>query len=309
MTPTSRASTRRLVVVVAVAVQLLALAAAWGLHLRNRGLDMPASLVSQVLAPEDMVYADSDVSASRGERLPPVDVGALGRRAPDVLKRGAEAFAQRCSSCHGTRARGDGPSGLALTPRPRDLTVLVGWKGGARPSDVFTTITTGLAGTQMPGFDYLPAEERLAIASHVTSLNPGYPADTPDSLAALDRRFRLSEGAPEPSTIPLSVAAEKLVAEAAAGSEGGSSAEAGAAAEPRGAAVFARVAARHREAAAIRWLSADRSWAGDSTRLRAIVVGSYPENGFTAHVGLLSADEWAALERYLALRCAASRND
>jgi mono/diheme cytochrome c family protein len=40
--------------------------------------------------------------------------------------RGKKLFAANCVSCHGAGARGDGPAGAALNPRPADLTVMAG---------------------------------------------------------------------------------------------------------------------------------------------------------------------------------------
>ena len=40
--------------------------------------------------------------------------------------RGEKLFAANCASCHGPSARGDGPAGAALNPRPADLTAMAG---------------------------------------------------------------------------------------------------------------------------------------------------------------------------------------
>lgn len=37
------------------------------------------------------------------------------------VNRGERVFAQRCSVCHGDSARGNGPGGRALAPKPADL--------------------------------------------------------------------------------------------------------------------------------------------------------------------------------------------
>src|SRR6185295_9190126 len=39
-----------------------------------------------------------------------------------------EKFAQLCSGCHGPNGQGDGPAGVALTPKPRNFTDAA-WQG------------------------------------------------------------------------------------------------------------------------------------------------------------------------------------
>src|SRR5688572_13793060 len=54
-------------------------------------------------------------------------VGHAGE-APDLS--GAQLYQQLCASCHGTRARGDGPVAPALKSRVPDLTLLAKQRGG-----------------------------------------------------------------------------------------------------------------------------------------------------------------------------------
>jgi mono/diheme cytochrome c family protein len=39
-----------------------------------------------------------------------------------AMKEAKEIFASRCSTCHGTTGKGDGPAAAALNPKPQDLT-------------------------------------------------------------------------------------------------------------------------------------------------------------------------------------------
>ena len=61
------------------------------------------------MAPEDAAKRPNPVTADRASR-----------------QRGRKLFAANCASCHGASARGDGPAGAALNPRPADLTVMAG---------------------------------------------------------------------------------------------------------------------------------------------------------------------------------------
>lgn len=38
-----------------------------------------------------------------------------------AMKEAEDVWKTRCSTCHGTSGKGDGPAGVALNPRPRDL--------------------------------------------------------------------------------------------------------------------------------------------------------------------------------------------
>ena len=42
------------------------------------------------------------------------------------LDRGKQVFMTNCASCHGATAKGDGPVGLHLNPKPTDLTIMAG---------------------------------------------------------------------------------------------------------------------------------------------------------------------------------------
>jgi len=61
------------------------------------------------MAPEEAAKRPNPVKANNASRV-----------------RGKKLFAANCASCHGASARGDGPAGAALNPRPADLTVMAG---------------------------------------------------------------------------------------------------------------------------------------------------------------------------------------
>jgi mono/diheme cytochrome c family protein len=52
--------------------------------------------------------------------------GAAARAAdqisPEAEKEAQDIFKTRCTMCHGPGGKGDGPAGMALTPRPRNMT-------------------------------------------------------------------------------------------------------------------------------------------------------------------------------------------
>ena len=40
---------------------------------------------------------------------------------PAAMKEAEDIYKSRCTMCHGTSGKGDGPAGAALNPKPRDL--------------------------------------------------------------------------------------------------------------------------------------------------------------------------------------------
>jgi high-affinity iron transporter len=96
-------------------------------------------------------------------------VRALPPRTPD-LAQGAAHYATACASCHGTEGAGDGPAGRGLDPAPasfRDATRAA----SLSPFALFSTITYGIAGTGMAGFEaQLDDAARWDLAYYVGSL-------------------------------------------------------------------------------------------------------------------------------------------
>jgi mono/diheme cytochrome c family protein len=94
----------------------------------------------------------------------------------DMLKRGAEVYGMfGCTACHGNTARGDGPTAGSLVDTaghpviPTDLTRPEQFKRGTDPIDLYRTLSTGLNGTPMPGFEMIPADDRWALVQWILS--------------------------------------------------------------------------------------------------------------------------------------------
>ncbi|RPJ87169.1 MAG: cytochrome c [Acidobacteria bacterium] len=256
----------------------------------------PPKLVSEVISPEDAVFADTDISARKGKQLPPVDVRKAALADPKQLSDGFRLFTENCASCHGPSGRGDGPAGKTLKPTPRDLTRLTGWKNPTRLSDVFRTVTVGLAGTQMPAFDYLTHEQRFATAHFVVSLAPGRQIDTEATLAALDQEFALSAGAKEPNVIPLATAMDRMLAERAATPALRESATID---DEAGQEVFKKVVEPGGKDRLLKLLTTNQSWREDVARLKVLATVDPIAAGFRPRVRLLADTEWQTLHVYL----------
>jgi mono/diheme cytochrome c family protein len=287
--------TPRRLLAIGLAIQLLALGGALIYLYRLPEPPQTRHLVSDVLIPEELVFWDAEQAMRPGRRLPPIDLRKAVAGTPEQLSQGSQLYADHCASCHGSDGRGDGPAGLMLDPKPRDLTRLEDWSKGTRLSDLFRTLTLGLPGTAMPGFDYLGPDERFAIALYVESLVPGHVQDTEQSLLALDQEFGLSEGFAEPGIIPVSMAMDRLVEAASAVTPVTLSWDG----ESEGAILFRQVTDAARAGELQYWLAADSLWRQSPERLRARALSGSPTNGFLTRAALLSDREWSVLYAHL----------
>jgi len=111
-----------------------------------------------------------------------VDYGTQVKTSPESIAKGKKLFedGDRCVACHGKFGKGDANKALKgdLKERtwPRNQTKPWTYRASNSPKDIFTRITTGIAGTQMPSFadpkskKKLSIEERWHVANYVHSL-------------------------------------------------------------------------------------------------------------------------------------------
>ena len=91
------------------------------------------------LAPHDMA-----------QRVNPVN------NTPESIQRGRELYMNRCASCHGANARGDGPAAKGLRQKPSDLVSMAGMH---EDGDVAWKIAEGRGA--MPGWKNMLTEEQI----------------------------------------------------------------------------------------------------------------------------------------------------
>ena len=72
----------------------------------------------------------------------PAAVAAQPVVAEDGSLKAKEMFKSRCSVCHGTGGKGDGPGAAALKPKPRDYTS-ADWQKSVTDEDIKNTIVMG----------------------------------------------------------------------------------------------------------------------------------------------------------------------
>jgi len=111
-----------------------------------------------------------------------LDYGTQVVSSAESIARGKELFheSDRCSECHGALGKGDATKRLkgdaGERTWPRNLTKPWTFRGSNDPKDIFTRISVGIAGTEMPSFadpeskKKLSIEDRWNVANYVVSL-------------------------------------------------------------------------------------------------------------------------------------------
>jgi mono/diheme cytochrome c family protein len=105
---------------------------------------------------------------------PPAPVPSAER-----LRRGERLYARHCAACHGAAGDGRGPAAALFRFPPRDFTA-AHYRFRSQPSsspprdaDLFRAVTLGAGtGAAMPGFYFLPAEDRWALVLRVKEFSP-----------------------------------------------------------------------------------------------------------------------------------------
>lgn len=103
------------------------------------------------------------------------DVKKLGKNPfagdQEATKQGAELYQTNCASCHGPAGLGDGPAGLALNPKPRNLTATAEYKLGKGDLGIYRTVKYGSDGTGMtPWEGRMTDEECWKVTNYVRCL-------------------------------------------------------------------------------------------------------------------------------------------
>jgi high-affinity iron transporter len=96
------------------------------------------------------------------------DMEVAPKRPPD-LRSAAALYQAECAACHGPEGRGDGPAGAALDPSPRNFHDRQRMDQRSVYS-LYSTITLGVEGTGMSGFQQLSEGERWVLAFYVSNL-------------------------------------------------------------------------------------------------------------------------------------------
>ncbi|MCH7509382.1 MAG: c-type cytochrome [Proteobacteria bacterium] len=142
-----------------------------------------------------------------------VEYGTQVLGSADSIRIGRELFLERdrCSECHGKDGKGDGLKSLkddnGERTWPRNLTKPWTFRASNDPRDIYTRISAGIAGTQMPSFadpasdKVLSSEERWHVANYVSSLAKTDNVVRPDNTVVKAAKLvgRLPDSADDPA--------------------------------------------------------------------------------------------------------------
>lgn len=248
---------------------------------------------------------DSTIQVTDLELMEPkissaVDLTIINSPSQDLLNKGKDLFINTCASCHGNEGNGDGPAGLVLNPKPRNFHLETGWKFGRKFSDIFNTVSKGILTSGMPSYDYLSAQDRIAIILHVRTLMTNPPEITTTELMDLDQTYKLTEGVKQPGQVPISSAIQlvsneydikyskvKLIKEKIESSEN----------EVHFYYIFDRITSNKEKALAT--LINSNDWKNSEDDFLRVVSNNIEQNGFNNKITTLSSDELQSLYNFL----------
>ncbi|MDY0079009.1 MAG: cytochrome c [Ignavibacteriaceae bacterium] len=164
------------------------------------------------LVPPDSVLYSTELSLQEPKTIKAIEFAMLKTPTSEMLDKGKELFISSCGSCHGNDGKGDGVAGVALNPKPRNFYNQDGWKNGPKVSGMYLTLQKGIPGSGMTAYDFLSANDRLAIIHFIRQEFMTNPAtDTDTELQTLDKIYNLTAGTVQPGQIPIPEAENLLL--------------------------------------------------------------------------------------------------
>ena len=108
--------------------------------------------------------------AVAGEQPWTAPASEKGKKNPVARQAGVQAgqkvFEVNCSLCHGPAGKGDGPAGMALNPKPKDLSSKE--VQAQTDGELFWKISTGRGA--MPSWQTLPEKDRWSVVDYIRAL-------------------------------------------------------------------------------------------------------------------------------------------
>jgi len=97
-------------------------------------------------------------AAATPEAIPAEFAGKTNPLGAESAATGADIYKTYCLACHGEKGAGDGPAGVGLSPKPKDLPDLAATVGD---DYLFWRIAKGKPGTSMVGWQGTLDDEKI----------------------------------------------------------------------------------------------------------------------------------------------------
>lgn len=109
---------------------------------------------------------------------------------PEMITHGKKLFVSTCALCHGNEAKGDGPGGMGLNPRPRNI-VEGKWTQGGGLTDHFKVVSNGIPNSSMASFKgQLTQPERWAIVHFMESVTQNKSKEDSAKVAEFAKSYK-----------------------------------------------------------------------------------------------------------------------
>ncbi|MDH7603262.1 MAG: cytochrome c, partial [Melioribacter sp.] len=158
----------------------------------------------------DTTNIKKDIVEKKGMIITPVDFESIKNPTKEMLSKGKELYDINCKSCHGEQGMGDGPAGLSMNPKPRNLHSKEGWTNGRTIDAMYKTLHEGIIKNGMPAFEYINPNDRFNIILYIRTL-ADFPEITNNQLNELKLTYKLDQNLILPNQIPVEKA-EMLIA-------------------------------------------------------------------------------------------------
>lgn len=151
----------------------------------------------------DTLNIEREITPKVGGIKPAMDLELIKSPTKELIAIGKTKYDMTCASCHGNDGKGDGVAAAALDPKPRNFHDLEGWTNGRTFYDIYKSLHDGVPGTGMTAYEFLPAEDRVAIIHYLRTF-ADFPAVTDDEVKnKLDATYNLSAGIVVPNNISI----------------------------------------------------------------------------------------------------------
>ena len=123
----------------------------------NKKIIFAVMLIAFVLAGCGNAGPSSN-QGTNSESMPSAYAGKTNPLGAEAVPVGAKIFKDYCAACHGESGHGDGPSGAALEPHPKNLAAL---QPQVSDDYLFWRINNGKQGTAMAAWKGALTEEQI----------------------------------------------------------------------------------------------------------------------------------------------------